>query len=189
VLAFFLYTGLEYSVGQWSYTLLREGRGLEPGRAALWVSLYWGGFTGGRVVAGLLPLADRTAAVLRLCSAGMAVGAALAALGHGRWPTPLGLLLVGLSFAPIYPALVASTPARIGRRHSANAMGFQVAAATAGMAAIPALIGVAARRLGLEAIARGWVLCALAALSVLLVLAGEVGRGGVVRRGTMSGNS
>ncbi len=182
VLAFFLYTGLEVSVGQWSYTLLREGRGLEAGRAAFWVSLFWGGFTGGRVIAGLLPLADRTAWVLRLCSAGMLAGAALAALGHDRWPTPLGLLLVGLSFAPIYPALVSSTPARLGRRHAANAMGFQVAAATAGMAAVPALIGVAARRLGHEAIARGWVLCAVAALAVLVVLAGGA------RRGTMSGN-
>lgn len=182
VLAFFLYTGLEYAVGQWSYTLIREGRGLAPATAAVWVSIYWGAFTGGRVIAGLLPLGDRTALLLRLCAAGMTAGAALTAVGGGGPLTPVGLGLLGLSFAPIYPALVASTPARLGRRHSANAMGFQVAAATAGIAALPAVIGVAARRLGLEAIAQGWVLCALAALAVLLALAAET------RGTTMSGN-
>lgn len=167
VLAFFLYTGLEFSVGQWSFTLLTEGRGLATAKAALWVSGYWGAFTGGRVLAGLLPLGDRSQLLLRLCPAGMLAGAALAAFGGTSWATPAGLALLGLFFAPVYPAMVALTPARLGARHAANAMGFQVAAATVGLAVVPALIGVVARRWGLESIGQAWVLVSLLVWAVL----------------------
>jgi hypothetical protein len=40
----------------------------------------------------------------------------------------------------------------VGARHSAHAIGFQVAAATLGAAALPSLAGVLLGRLGLEAL-------------------------------------
>lgn len=188
ILAFFLYTGLEFSVGQWAYTLLLEGRGLVAGQAALWVSAYWAAFTGGRVLAGLLPLGDRVGLLLRLCPAGMVAGAALAALGGAGYPALAGLVLLGLAFAPVYPAMVSATPARLGDRHAANAMGFQVTAATAGLAAVPGLIGMAAERLGYEAIGRGWLLCAFLVLLCLAAVAPTVSPARL-RKTTLSENS
>jgi hypothetical protein len=60
------------------------------------------------------------------------------------------LLGLGLLLAPIFPLLIAETPARVGERHAAHAIGFQVAAATLGAGTLPAAVGVAMRRAGLE---------------------------------------
>jgi fucose permease len=157
ILAFLVYAGMEYSVAQWGFTLLTQGRGLPAGKAALWISVYWGAFLGGRVLAGLLPLGDRSRLLLRICPLGMLAGAGLAAAGGSGPVTLAGLAVIGLAFAPVYPAMVSITPARLGLRDSANAMGFQVAAATVGMALIPGLIGIAAERLGVEMIGWGWL--------------------------------
>ena len=51
---FFVYAGLEYSVGQWSYTLFVESRAIQPETAGIWVSIYWGTFTFGRIAAGFI---------------------------------------------------------------------------------------------------------------------------------------
>ena len=39
---FFLYTGLEVTVGQWTFTLLTESRCVSPGTAGIWAGAYWG---------------------------------------------------------------------------------------------------------------------------------------------------
>ena len=49
--------------------------------------------------------------------------------------------------------LIAGTPARVGVLHADNSVGFQVGAATLGGAVLPALTGVLARLLGVDAIA------------------------------------
>lgn len=172
IFAFLFYTGLEFSVAQWAYTLLTQARGLEAGKAALWVSVYWGGFMGGRILAGFLPLGDRTALLLRLAPLGMIAGAVLVLAGGAGSAVLAGLALFGLAFAPVYPALVSITPRRLGARDSANAMGFQVAAATVGVALVPGLIGMAAERIGVESIGWSW----LAAAGVVLVCLALVAR-------------
>lgn len=169
ILAFLAYTGLEFSVAQWGFTLLTRGRGLMAGKAALWISVYWGAFLGGRILAGLTPLGGRSRLLLRVCPLGMLAGAGLVASGGSGPVTLAGLAVLGLAFAPVYPAMVSITPARLGPRDAANAMGFQVAAATLGVALIPGLMGIAAERLGSEAIGWGWIGTA-ALVQTMLVL-------------------
>ena len=53
ILFFFLYTGIEATLGSWAYTLLTESRGILPQVAGLWTGSYWATFTMGRVLAGL----------------------------------------------------------------------------------------------------------------------------------------
>jgi fucose permease len=53
MLLFFLYTGTEFTLGLWTYTLLTEGRGIAPQAAGLLAGSYWATFTMGRVLAGL----------------------------------------------------------------------------------------------------------------------------------------
>jgi hypothetical protein len=62
----------------------------------------------------------------------------------------LGLGLMGLASAPVFPSLIATTPARMVRR-TGNAVGFQIAAAVLANR-YPAFAGVLAGRLGLEVI-------------------------------------
>jgi fucose permease len=79
--------------------------------------------------------------------------------------TSIGILLAGLASGPIFPSLVATTPARLGPRHAANAVGFQIAASAVGLSILPGLVGVAADAFGVETIAR-----LVAALGLLLVV-------------------
>jgi fucose permease len=78
----------------------------------------------------------------------------------------LGLGLMGLASAPVFPTLIATTPMRIGEAHTANAVGFQIAAAVLGQSVLPTLIGVIARRLGLEVIGPSLFIAALLLLGL-----------------------
>ncbi len=53
MLLFFLYTGLEFTLGLWTYSLLTESRGVSPETAGFWAGSYYAMFTIGRIVAGL----------------------------------------------------------------------------------------------------------------------------------------
>jgi fucose permease len=141
ILVFGLYTGLEVSAGQWSFSLFTLGRSVPTGVAGQWVSLYWGSLTIGRVLMGFIAgrVAPRT--MLWTAAGGALAGAGLIALGAG-WPADVaGLLLAGMSLAPIFPLLIATTAERVGHAHAANAIGMQVAAATVGGALVPWTIG------------------------------------------------
>lgn len=153
---FLLYTGLEVSTGQWAYTLLVDGRGLSTVAAGVWVSLYWGGLTVGRLVGGYV--GERVAASRILDLSIMAALTGLALL----WWNPLelgviGLPITGLGFAAVFPTMVAQTPARIGRVKSTRVIGYQLAAANIGAATIPWALGLLGGRLGLDALAAGLV--------------------------------
>ena len=62
----------------------------------------------------------------------------------------VGLALIGLALAPIFPSLIATTPERLGTAHTANGVGFQIAAAVLGQSLLPGMMGILARHLGLE---------------------------------------
>lgn len=149
---FLAYTGLEVTAGQWSYSLFTEGRGIDPGVAGAWVSIYWGSLTVGRVVFGMLVERFSPSAILRV-STTIVVGAALV-----LWLdiTPLwsfvSLAVMGFMLAPIFPLLIAQTPARLGSAYAAHAIGFQVAAANVGVAVVPGGAGLLVRALGVEII-------------------------------------
>ena len=64
----------------------------------------------------------------------------------------VSLALLGVVQAPVYPALITLTPSHFGSAHTANAVGFQVAASVVGGTALPALMGVLAQAFGLETI-------------------------------------
>ena len=59
---------------------------------------------------------------------------------------------------------MAETPRRVGEKTAPHAVGFQVSAATAGVAVMPSVAGLASDRLGLAAVAPVIACCALALL-------------------------
>jgi len=146
---FFVFTGIEGGTGQWPYSLFTEARGVAPSIAGLWVSIYWGSLTVGRMIFGLIM--DRLGVVrtLRACMIGVVLGSACVWCNVGV-VSFLGLALIGFCLAPLFPSLISVTPGRVGDAHAANAIGFQVASASLGIAIIPGLAGVLAARLGLE---------------------------------------
>lgn len=184
ILMFLFFTGLEASGGQWPYTLFTEGRGIDPTAAGFWVSAYWASLTVGRILFGIVARRVETTALLRVAMLGCLCGAALiwapARLPYLDLPISfLGLALLGFSMAPLFPLSISDTPRLVGTEHAANAIGFQISAASLGFAILPGLAGFLAQRLGLEVI--GPVLVAFALAMLLLHEA-------FVRRGTHRGN-
>lgn len=152
VALFFVYTGLEVSAGQWSYSLFTEARGVVPGVAGIWIAVYWAGLTAGRILSGAVASRIPGDTLLRLGTIGALVGALLIWWDPGMSSGLLGLAVLGFALAPIFPTLIAETPKRLGTSHATSAIGFQVAAAYLGTAAIPGLTGVIAGRAGLAVI-------------------------------------
>jgi fucose permease len=150
ILLFFLYSGLEFSAGIWLYTLLTEARGVQPAEAGVWVSVYWGALTVGRLVSGAIVARITVRTLLQLSMLGAITGVLLLWLNFAPWLSWTGVALLGMSLAPMFPSFVSLTPARMGPAHSANTIGFQIAAAMLGGAALVALFGLIANRFGLE---------------------------------------
>ncbi len=158
---FFVYTGIEAAAGAWAYSLLTESRAIPMMTAGTWVSIYWGALTTGRIFSATLAGRLPASRLLRCCIAGQAAGALLVWLNLSAPGSFLGLALIGLASAPIFPTMIASTPGRISRNHLANAVGFQIAAAVLGQSLLPALVGVMARRWGSEIVAPALLAAAL----------------------------
>jgi fucose permease len=150
IVLFFVYTGLELCAGQWLYTLLTEARGMLPALAGVWVSVYWGSLTVGRLLSGAAVAHITVRALLRLCLIAAIVGVALLWLNLTTWLSLIGVALLGLALAPMFPSFISLTPARMGPQHAANTVGFQIAAATLGGASLVGGFGLLADRFGLE---------------------------------------
>ncbi|MEL7207784.1 MAG: MFS transporter, partial [Actinomycetota bacterium] len=133
-----------------------------------WVAAYWAAITVGRLLAGAL---DERIGPERL----VVVGATAALFGAGLfWWGPelslgaggVGLVLVGLGLAPVFPSLVLLTPERVGPERSTAVVGYQLAAASVGAALLPGLVGVLVDGIGLDVVAP-----TLVAFAVVLCLA------------------
>jgi len=163
---FFVFTGLQVTGGQWSYTLFTEGRSVAPAVAGMWVSIYWGSLTAGRILVGFAARYVRTVPLLRLAVVGATVGAVLVWWHPSDWVSFLGLALMGFAQAPMYPLSLSETPERVGVQHAANAIGFQSAGSSLGWSFVPSLVGKVAASQGLEVI--GPFMVALAILTMIL---------------------
>lgn len=170
IAVFFIYTGLEAAAGVWPYSLFTEARGISVSTAGMWVSLYWGSLTVGRVIAGFVTLFVPVRRLLRFCIIGISLGAMLVWLNFASLLSFVGLALMGLASAPIFPSLIATTPERLGEAHTANGVGFQIAAAVLGQSLLPSLVGVLASKLGLEIVGPALLISALLLLMLYQAL-------------------
>jgi fucose permease len=134
------------------------------------VSAFWGGLTLGRLLAGAAASALAPAAILRASLAGTLGGAGLLWLDPLPGSALAGLGLLGLACGPIFPTLIASTPARVGAERADATVGLQVAGAAVGQAGFPALVGVAIAALGLEIVPPALVAAALALVALCAAL-------------------
>jgi fucose permease len=152
ILIFLLYTGGELILGNWTYTIFTESRGVSPALAGIWAGGYWATFTLGRVLAGFYAHRVKLNTLMFGAMAVSITGAVLFWWNPTDLVGVLGVFVVGLGTAPVFPGLVSSTGERVGQRHSANTIGFQIAAANLGGALLPSLAGALAQRNGLESI-------------------------------------
>ncbi len=152
IVLFIMHPGIETVAGNWVYSLFTEARSVAANTASLWVSIYWGSLTVGRLVLG--SVADRLGVdrLLRVCIIGILLGSVLVWWNVADPISFMGLALIGFGVAPLFPSMISSTPRWMGTAHAANAIGFQVAAAGVGIALLPGFAGILAQKLGLEII-------------------------------------
>jgi fucose permease len=142
LIAFFAYCALESTAILWASTYLVADRGVAPATAAAFASLFLLGITAGRFLAGFAAdrIGDRW--MIRGGFATVGLGAVMLALPVETNVLALvGLVVAGLGCAPIYPAIIHSTPVNFGRRNSQAIIGIQMAAAYTGSTFIPPLFG------------------------------------------------
>jgi fucose permease len=177
---FLLYTGIEVSVGQWSYTILTEARAIDTNTAALFVGLYWGAFTLGRF---LSPLIVNWISERRFVQLGMICMVLGTFVMWLNLPTIslLALPLIGFSLAPMFPSMVGSTQDRLPEEHVNNAIGFQIGMAGFGAGILATSGGAIAGILDLNAISLMNFLVALALfiLYEIIMQAGEKAKRGL----------
>jgi fucose permease len=145
LIGFFAYCGLEMTAGLWASSYLVLHHGMDAIVAARWASLFYLGITAGRFLNGFV--ADRTGnrTMIRVGLAVIAVGLAAVMLPVASgWPALIGLVLVGLGCAPIYPSIIHETPRSFGAENSQAIIGIQMASAYTGSTLIPPLFGALA---------------------------------------------
>lgn len=148
VWVFFIYTGVEGSTGLWAFTLLTEGQGVSATIAGLAVAGHWGALFLSRVLIGLrghrIPL-DLT---ITISVIGIVASLALMWWNPATWVSVTALVVAGFFNGPVFPLEVLLTSRRFGAEFTPWAVGYQLAAATASLAVIPAVIGVAVNASG-----------------------------------------
>lgn len=166
LLAFFAYCGLEATSMLWSSTYLVSSRGVDAATAAAFASLFLLGITVGRFLSGFFAdrIGDRL--LIRYGFATVAAGAVMIALPIQTTVLALaGLMIAGLGSAPIYPAIIHSTPLHFGEGNSQAIIGIEMASAYVGSTLAPPLFGALSAWLGM------WLFPIYIALFVALGLA------------------
>ncbi|MDD3796276.1 MAG: MFS transporter, partial [Lachnospiraceae bacterium] len=151
MVTFFCYCALEQTTGLWAASYLVLQKGIDEKTAAGYASLFFIGITAGRAFSGLISnrLGDKR--MVRL-------GQGIVLLGICAVICPLipqagaliGLVLIGMGCAPIYPALLHATPAHFGEERSQAVMGMQMASAYIGTCFMPPLFGMLTAGIGVR---------------------------------------
>ncbi len=146
LITFFCYCAMESTAGLWASSYLVSCRGVDAPTAARFASLFYLGITAGRFFCGFIAerLGDKR--LILIGSAVLISGIVLIMLPHDNGvPALVGLVVVGLGCAPIYPSVIHSTPLCFGKENSQAIIGIQMASAYTGTTFMPPVFGLVAQ--------------------------------------------
>jgi len=149
MITFFCYCALEQTAGMWASSYLVLQRGIAEETAASFASLFYVGITLGRGLNGFLTVKFRDTQLVRMGLWVVLAGVAAMLLPLAPWLALLGLILIGLGCAPIFPCTIHSTPQRFGQERSQMLIGVQMASAYVGSLAMPPLFGILANTISI----------------------------------------
>jgi len=146
LVSFIFYCGTESTAGLWGSSYLVNYKGLSATEAARWVALFYGGITVGRLLTGFLTMKFNNRTLIRGGQIICLMGAICLLLPLPIYFSMIGLILIGLGCAPIYPCMLHETPNRFGKAASQSIMGVQMAFAYIGSAFMPPILGLIASK-------------------------------------------
>lgn len=138
---------IEALAAVWTASLLINRFGVNESTGAIGLGIYWIALTGARV---LVPIIWGGADSLRIqrWSTGIVLLAALLMVPHSLELTWIGVILVGLGIASIFPVAMTITAERFGSSVSTHAIGYMVSASTVMFAIMPPFAGWLADHVG-----------------------------------------
>ena len=146
LVTFFCYCALEQTAILWGSTYLVQLLHVDKERAANLASMFFIGITSGRFLSGFLTMKFSDEKMIQLGEGIILLGVTVMLLPLGETAAIVGLLLVGLGCAPIYPCVIHSTPAHFGEENSQAIIGVQMASAYTGTLLMPPVYGILANR-------------------------------------------
>ena len=150
MLCFFCYCAVEQTAGLWASSYLSLHKGVAPETAASFASMFFIGITIGRAISGFVTMKLNDAQMIRLGQTIIAIGIAAMLLPFGATVSLIGLILIGLGCAPIYPCIIHSTPDHFGADKSQAIIGVQMASAYTGTCLMPPLFGLIANHISVS---------------------------------------
>jgi len=146
LVSFVFYTATESTTGLWGCSYLVNYKGLPSGQAARWISLFYAGITIGRLLTGFLTLKLSSRVLIRSGQVVCIIGAVCLLLPLPIYFSMIGLILVGLGCAPIFPCMLHETPKRFGALASQSIIGIQMGFAYIGSMFMPPILGFIASK-------------------------------------------
>lgn len=148
LISFFCYCAIEMTTGLWGSSYLVIVKGISVEMAAQWISMYYFGITLGRFISGFITMKCSNMNLVRIGQVTIALGVLCFILPLPTIFSMIGLVLIGLGCAPIYPSMLHETPNRFGQEMSQSMMGIQMASAYVGTTCMPPLFGFLANYVG-----------------------------------------
>lgn len=139
-LLLFVQFGNEWSIAGWLPLFLIQRLGISPASSLLLLALYWLALIVGRlIVQGMLPHVHHGKILLASVASAL-FGCVVFTFTDNRFGAGIGVLLVGLGFAPVYPLVVEKIGARFPYYHPGFFNGIFSLALTGGFLT-PTLLG------------------------------------------------
>ena len=145
---FFCYCALEQTAGLWASSYLVLKYGIDSEIAASFGCLYYVGLTLGRAISGFISMKLNDNQMIRLGQVVILFGLFLLFLPFDYHITLVGMIVLGLGSAPIYPCIIHSTPENFGADKSQALIGVQMASAYTGNLLMAPLFGIIANHIG-----------------------------------------
>ena len=147
MVAFFCYCALEQTAGLWASSYLHLYKGVSTENAAFFASMFYIGITVGRALNGFLTMKFSDTQLIRMGFVVIFIGIAAMLLPMGEAMSLVGLVLIGLGCAPVYPCIIHSTPEHFGANNSQALIGVQMASAYVGILVMPPVFGLIANHI------------------------------------------
>ncbi len=144
LIAFFCYCALEQTIGQWAASYFFGYLNTSEEVSATLAGIYYMGITAGRAINGFMTVHFSDKHLVRLGISGIALGLLVMVLPFGVYGAAVGIILVGLGSAPIYPCIIHATPKLFGQERSGAIIGIEMAAAYVGICVMPPVFGLLA---------------------------------------------
>ena len=144
---FFCYCALESTAGLWSSSYLTLQKGIPAETAASYAGMFYLGITIGRALSGFITMKLNDVQMIRMGQCIIALGIIVVFLPGAVVVSLVGLVLIGLGCAPVYPCIIHSTPAHFGEDKSQAVIGIQMASAYVGSCLMPPVFGLIANNI------------------------------------------